>query len=374
MVSVGDIRWSSYLSYEGPIWLGSTKLNPILNPTTVQKQLMVLMATESGGHVDAINEYDRMIVSVGLIQYGEASQFSVSDILGQICLRDPSLLDPLQPALQQSNTVFKPNGRNRYRFFFQDGRGEVRTIQDQQHLFLLHSNGLKGSWDDPSRLYAKEWAACLANVLAQPEAQLAQVDFITARLRGFATSAALNILWGPGDPSFDTDGWVGAMRAAYISFAANLPAVASSHLLKAMTKTTASKWSPDWCVQVLQELTFGPNIAIYPARYNAIRPVIENLYGVDLPDFSSNLQAWHAQNSIDPSASPNFLTVQSVQQELIDEGYDLGPAGADGIEGAKTVEALRTFQKKYGLSADGVVGVATRSALVSAYKNRTGTA
>lgn len=371
MVSTNDIGWSSYLSYEGPFWRGATKLAPILNPTTVQKELDVLMATESGGHVDAVNAYDRMIVSVGLIQYGEASQFSVSDILGQICTRDPSLLDPLQPALVQSGTVFHPNSAGRYRFFFQDARGEVKTLQEQQQLFLLHSNGQKGSWDDASKTYAKTWVACLANVLAQPEAQLVQVDYITARLRGFATPAAQGILWGSGDPSADASGWPGAIRAAYLSFAANLPSVASSHLLKIVAQSTSPKWSSDWCTQILQELTFGPNIAIYPARYNAIRPVLENLFGVDLPDFSANLQAWHAINGINASASPNFLTIQSIQAELVAEGYDLGPAKADGIEGPKTVHAIQLFQQKHGLTTDGVVGVATRAALLSEYKRRT---
>ena len=55
--------------------------------------------------------------------------------------------------------------------------------------------------------------------------------------------------------------------------------------------------------------------------------------------------------------------VKYVQQILIDQGYDLGSSGADGVFGAKTEAAVRAFQKKNGLVADGVVGPLTYEAL-----------
>lgn len=58
--------------------------------------------------------------------------------------------------------------------------------------------------------------------------------------------------------------------------------------------------------------------------------------------------------------------VKYVQQILIDLGYDLGGSGADGIFGAKTEAAVRAFQKKSGLVADGVVGPMTYDALEKA--------
>ena len=45
-----------------------------------------------------------------------------------------------------------------------------------------------------------------------------------------------------------------------------------------------------------------------------------------------------------------------LQEKLIALGYNCGSCGADGKFGADTKNAVMAFQKKYGLSADGVVG------------------
>jgi len=53
--------------------------------------------------------------------------------------------------------------------------------------------------------------------------------------------------------------------------------------------------------------------------------------------------------------------VSSLQQQLLELGYNL--IRADGVFGATTAEALRSFQRDYGLVADGVCGPATLHAL-----------
>ncbi len=54
-------------------------------------------------------------------------------------------------------------------------------------------------------------------------------------------------------------------------------------------------------------------------------------------------------------------TVRTIQQKLKNWGYYQG--GVDGIFGAKTKEAVKYFQRKNGLTADGVVGDKTASAM-----------
>jgi hypothetical protein len=176
------------------------------------------------------------------------------------------------------------------------------------------------------------------------------------------------ILWGKDQPQ-GNDGWVGALRAAYLSFAANLPAVAGKHFMIAHKTSRNAQWTKEWALDVLRELTFGPGIGIYPHRYNAIRPVIEQIYGVDLPDFAKDL-GWRVPEEI---AKYNLDTPKGVQSALIALGYDLGPKGADGSIGPKTTTAIRTFQRLNGLVSDGIAGNKTLMALSSALTALQGT-
>ncbi|RCV47654.1 hypothetical protein DEF24_26925, partial [Marinitenerispora sediminis] len=56
--------------------------------------------------------------------------------------------------------------------------------------------------------------------------------------------------------------------------------------------------------------------------------------------------------------------VRALQLELLDLGYSLGPAGADGDFGNATYNAVVAFQTSRGLSpADGIPGPETRAAM-----------
>lgn len=51
--------------------------------------------------------------------------------------------------------------------------------------------------------------------------------------------------------------------------------------------------------------------------------------------------------------------VKAVQRMLYSMGYDLGASKVDGDFGGKTDTAIRAYQKKYGLTVDGIVGAKT---------------
>lgn len=373
MVTSKDIKWARYLDFTGPFYGGTHNFVCPENPMWDEQVLASVTATE-GGRYDALNMYDRMIVSVGIIQWGEAGQYSVSDMLGLAVERDYNTMSLLRPALDASGATFKRNAKARWRFFFNDARGEVDRQEEQQQLFLLNSNGKV--WDDQSKERAKLWAASIANVWDSAAARKAQVDFTVPRLGWFQTAEARKALFGGTTPA-DNTGWAGALRAGYISFAVNLPAVASKHLLKGIAESQETPWSPEWCTGLLKELTFGPKIAIYPARYNAVRPVLEKLFGVDLPDFAKDLEQWKAENH--PSVPQavrlglgDFDEVIEYQRELIAQGFDLGPAGADGVMGRQSKEAIIQFQSQHGLTPDGQVGPLTRKAFLNAALTRLG--
>lgn len=57
----------------------------------------------------------------------------------------------------------------------------------------------------------------------------------------------------------------------------------------------------------------------------------------------------------------DVVSVKTYQQKLKSWGYYTG--AVDGVKGAKTVSAVKTFQRKNGLTADGIVGNATAKAM-----------
>jgi len=305
--------------------------------------LAVLTATE-GGSWNAENSYDRCILTVGLCQLCEAGQYSVSDLLGAVEERLPGGLYPMQAALDMSDATFHPNERGRWRFHFRDARGEVDRLQEQQQLFLLNSNGKKGTWDDESRRHAKTWAAAMVNVFENDDANRVQRDHLVPLLLRFALPFARRYVDGAPDDALGN-----AFISAYVSFAANNPTWANRYLQAAVQTSRAAVYSVDWLVDVLRSLTHGPKVQIYPHRYDAIRPVLERLYGVDLPDTAALLGDGIEQ----------FMSPKEIQTILRDLGYDLGPYGpnGDGVDGVitrggKTWQATAEFQRLHGIEED----------------------
>lgn len=56
--------------------------------------------------------------------------------------------------------------------------------------------------------------------------------------------------------------------------------------------------------------------------------------------------------------------MKAVQRMLYSMGYDLGASKVDGDFGSKTDVAIRAYQKKNGLVADGIVGAKTWAKLL----------
>lgn len=61
------------------------------------------------------------------------------------------------------------------------------------------------------------------------------------------------------------------------------------------------------------------------------------------------------------STKGDVVSVKIYQQKLKSWGYYTG--AVDGVKGAKTVSAVKAFQRKNGLTADGIVGNATAKAM-----------
>lgn len=71
-----------------------------------------------------------------------------------------------------------------------------------------------------------------------------------------------------------------------------------------------------------------------------------------------------------PSVSQRSDEVEQYQKQLATLGYAVGQA--DGIAGPKTLAAVKAFQADHGLVVDGIVGPATRAALIRALDTKRG--
>jgi hypothetical protein len=343
-VQPSEVRWSSYDKHEGPMFSGRCPLKLSTSPSWSEMVMWVVSASE--GHLDSINAYDRAVMSVGVIQWTENPRLHVSSMLGLVAERAPSALAELDAALAMSDASFGQMGDGRWRFR-RDGAW-VETPQQLRDLYLGGASGLKGEWTDAARAHAKAWAAAIASVFSHPEAQKAQVDFTAPKLETFAFEPARRILWDGTCP--ENDGLHGAVRAMFLSYAINLPSVSSKRLLA--VKSSAPKWSADWADDVLRSFVLESGVAIWPERYNRIRPRLEAAFGVDLPDHVAGLRGEH---------DDGLASVAGIQRALTALGFEPGPI--DGQWGRKSALATRRYQQARGLAVDGVVGPATRARL-----------
>lgn len=56
--------------------------------------------------------------------------------------------------------------------------------------------------------------------------------------------------------------------------------------------------------------------------------------------------------------------VKELQKNLMELGYDVGPTGADGVFGAKTLAGLKKFQEEMGITADGIYNAETHAKML----------
>ena len=350
-----EIGWGSYQNYEGPYFTGVLPYILPTNPDFMDMCDAVVTATE-GGHYDAINMYDSCILSVGIIQVcGRMGE--LTKLLGACASYD---LGAMRTAFSQLPVPadLRQDAHGAWQFYFLDGRGFATTAQQMQAMFLGGSTGLKGQWTTAQKTQAKEVAAAMASIWDSQGLQTGQREFIKGRLMSYVMPRAKATLF----TNPDQTGYAGALKAAFISYAANLPAVADKYLAVASA-------DPNWSVMndqqrfdmALYHMVYGSGIGIWPARYNAIHPVLQKLFNVTLPTLA---QLSTGQIPIDPQ-DQSLTTVKGIQQVLVSRGYDIGPTGTDGSWGTHTEDAVKQFQTFHNLPVDGIVDAPTRAAMLS---------
>jgi len=344
MTTIDDIKWVPFDKFEGPMYLGQYRYKLPDNPDFLDKALYVFSHVESGRY-DAINMYDKCIVSLGLIQRCEAAPiFGTSEMLSKCAKINPDEFNkcidlmPAHPVFQETKLGWR---------FFQDGN-EVNNRSAQQKLFLS-TNGLRENWNDESKEYAKATAVALCSIYNNESFRSIQMEYAKSLLMKFVYKNAQDALF----TRTDEDGLWGALKAAYISFAGNSPSMANNCVRSIMENGVWNLMDDrDKCIAVLQSLVFDSEISIWPIRYNDIRGPLENLFNVDLPDFASELKQWNDNYKYG-------RTVHEVQAGLQYLGYDIGPEGVNGKITRGTSAAIAEFKRDQHLTPDNILDIVT---------------
>jgi hypothetical protein len=346
MAKIEDIRWGKYSSFEGPLYVAGARYQVPAQPTFEDKILATIAATE-GGSWSAVNMYDVCRLTVGLIQCCEGSQYWASGLLGRL---PPMDLVPLHDILQSVEVRIRSTAPNTYRFVH-DRLGIVDSEPEQCRLFFAGCSGRKGEWNEAGKLWARQFCLAVARCLESESAIAAQRSYIVPKLMGFAAGELRNFILTRPDTAIG-----GAFACAALSFAANNPRRAKEAFTAHLSTCKADPWTMDWLVDALDMFTFLSGVTIYPHRYDAIRPVLERLFDLDLPDKSDQLHG--------------LLSASEIQHILVHAlHYDLGPGGpnGDGVDnrwGSKSKAALLDFERRNNLpSQDGMPDRTTNAAL-----------
>ena len=170
---------------------------------------------------------------------------------------------------------------------------------------------------------------------------------------------SLNEKYGPKVTKYqDKYGWNQNEFDALVSFAYNL-----GHI-DGLTQNGQRSRAQIQAAWTLYDKAGGKHVkGLLERRQAELRLFLEPVTPLPEPSVCSNavaeqyrLQRW----------TPRGERVVQVQRELLRLGYDLGPAGADGVCGALTTTAILFFQRSAGLTADGICGPKTWAALQAA--------
>jgi len=317
------------MQHEGPWFRGTAPFKAKPTDEPLFKLVGVTTSTE-GGCFDSANGYDSAVISLGLIQI-----IPVAGLGG--------LLKKIFEQVGEDQLQMVRSWEARFGI---DLIAEISRLPNPNLALRLYGcSGRKGSWSGTCWERAEQLFQAVCPILALPQAQQIQLHHVSSRILTWVMPDTQKILF----QELQGTGWLGALQAAVTSFSANNPMIADRHFRRYVDKEGPPQDTRSYVIGAIDAMTYGPNIAIYPARKAAIRPEIERLYGVSFGEEKTPARA-----AMDPS---------DVQRILIRLGYDLGPSGADGKFGSLSRMALAEFQRSRKLVADGILGPKTLAEL-----------
>lgn len=282
MIRRDQIGWSRYKNFEGPMWFGIHRAK--IADTDSFERIAVRVTSAAEGNLDAAQLYDSCVFTGGFQQWCSTFDGLVRMLLF-VEKRVPGSLSTLFEFLRTIDASISAEKRA----FVYKGT-PVRDYKDRRDLFLAGGSGNLGEWKEHHKERAYGWVLAFANCPWQdPAVAEAQIDYATTNVYAYMRSESKWLF-----EQSTQDPWVLALRAAYLSFAANNPTRAATTLNDGVKKTSLTPWTPAWVLDLLHAMTWDAGVDILPHRYNAIRPVLERCFGVDLPDVAGDLKRLRA--------------------------------------------------------------------------------
>ena len=318
-IMIKDVGWGSFSGYEGAHYSGTQKVLLPSNATFDQKALYVVASSE--GNFDSISMVDRAIISVGAIQWVELNQYSVSNMIGYVAETCGIELveQKLHPALLMSKATFKKTPQGRWRFHIPHPTTGEEVVVETEALsrwMYARGSGKVGTWPETNKLWAKCWAASIADLFQDPTACEAQVEWTVPQLQS-------NFVWQQGkaivfEAGSSYEGYAGVVKTILICYAVNLPAVAEKIIAAAAARSPFPKWSKQWCLDLMHDLALTSGVSIWPGRYNANRPALEAAFGVQLPKTANELalRAWATQ-PVEVLPPPSVVVETPIEEPVV---------------------------------------------------------
>ncbi len=341
------IKWGSYREFEGPYHFGNKRF--LLNEKSdlLEKLIFITSATE-GGTFNAVNMYDSCILTLGMIQYCEKVGL-VTRMLGGCASINFEKTNNFLKKLPIPLTINDIGNK----WVLKDDDGKlINTPNEMRRVYFNNSSGLKDGWSQSQKDFSIEVCKVFSEILSDDDMITGQLNFTKTRLLSFISPKSRVIIFN----NMSDNGWEGALKALFTSYSMNLPAVADRMLQKTMSENKWDKMSDkEKFMELSYNMIFNSNVDIWPHRYEKIKPHLEKIFSIEVPDIGD----------ISSSFKNNKLsTIEGIQNFLIKKGYDLGPAGADGVMGNKTKEAIKAFQILNRLVPDGIVGPKTKEIMM----------
>lgn len=257
---------------------------------------LIAASTESGGVVSAYNGYDQCVVTLGILQFaGSVAGSPLMKLITKFYELDKDLvIKHLQPALDKvpgSELVY--NGKCLFKI---DGI-EVIKFAEWCNLIQEGVSGVKGTWTESAKETSKVWAECFIRLAEEPKFIEVQKKFFVDQLRStYFANANIQVtdkdtgkkvivrpldVFSYDESTIETElNYKRALIATYISYGANIPALASQKLYDSVVKYPERSWTEKFKYFALN--CKSSTVKEWSIRWNKISGILVQEFGVDI--------------------------------------------------------------------------------------------